>query len=233
MVLGCSSVYAQFTEEISNWKNTWPRLKELKLGDTTLYIDPSLVVDTKSGTDKNGEVQYGTIHLGDKSHQFRLKVEHWYNFMNIDLESLEDENKVYGIGKVACIPNNGSIYSVQQSWIQGRITVLKKFSVTQDSVTEVKQAFYSVSLDSKTGFEFGLYRSQTEDERVATVATGSQVHILGLSSDDNDWFLIKTSSGLVGWTKLIEKTEQRPIEGSDRSYPFSKYSLSILDGVYR
>ncbi len=93
----------------------------------------------------------------------------------------------------------------------------RKFQLTQDTLTEVKQAFYYVGLKSKTTAPITLYKSKTGNEVVANVPQDYQIEVL-LCEYSNEYlerfFLVRTEFGLVGWLRLKDNSEYNTgIEG--------------------
>jgi len=129
-----------------------------------------------------------------------------------------------GIKKIAHLPpgpsylGNGIVLSV--TWMDFW-TPITKYALDKKSgiLNEVPQSFYYVGLTSTVKTSFPLYRGQHENtsELVANLKPGSKILVLAAEyKKEPKWYLVKSESGLLGWTKgekLTENTEGLPSAG--------------------
>lgn len=68
------------------------------------------------------------------------------------------------------------------------------------------QDLYWVGVDAQVKKSFPIQRSRTDSQVVANVAPGSKLTVVASAPDPKnerkDWYLIKTSTGLMGWAKM-------------------------------
>jgi hypothetical protein len=105
------------------------------------------------------------------------------------------------------IPGGNNLYV--SGWANSYYNVRKKFSYDGKKFTEVKQPFHYVGLkttikkiDRKSDppVLVKLYADKSKKTTVAILSEGSEIEIL--VTEDNDWFLARTSFGLVGWVHV-------------------------------
>lgn len=118
-------------------------------------------------------------------------------------------NIFFSFGTGLIIPGNGYVY------ISGHTNNMfderKKYAFNNGKLTEVKQPFRYVGLDTKTTREVTLYSSQEQKGIVANLSVGSPVTIL---LNDHEGYLIKTPFGLVGWVRIKNvSNEESPFTG--------------------
>ncbi len=100
------------------------------------------------------------------------------------------------------VPGNGNIYSI--SHIGTDYLVRKKYRLTGDGIEEVKQPFNYVGIKSKTLKPIKIYSEKEMVNEIASLPENYEVEILisdGIYESEKR-YLVKTSFGLVGWTKL-------------------------------
>ena len=96
------------------------------------------------------------------------------------------------------IPGTGAIYASGHT--NTMFDVRRKYVLQGDKLVEVKQPFYWVGLESKAKKDLVLYSGKDGKETVARLPKGSALTVV-LSEGEN-WYLIKTPFGLVGWLKI-------------------------------
>lgn len=113
------------------------------------------------------------------------------------------------------IPANGFVYSISRS--NHTFAQRRKFAIRADSVTEIKQPFYYVGLESKTIVPLQLFATPALRQPVAGLPAHSPVTVVLAHFDDDEWlphaYLVKTPFGLLGWTQLEASQGQVEIEG--------------------
>ena len=119
------------------------------------------------------------------------------------LGSLETDQLVF--------PGNGFVYTMGRT---DKIhTEHRKFSIRDGKLTEVKQPFLFVGLESHATTILALTAKKGGGELIATLPKGDPVYVV--LSDGED-LLIKSAFGLLGWfrmTKDHETPDTTPIEG--------------------
>jgi hypothetical protein len=109
---------------------------------------------------------------------------------------------------------HGIVYA--DSWT-GSFVIKRKFVLNGKTrkIEEVRQPMYYIGRTSKADSSFPIYMSPTDPSVVANVEPKSQVLIVAvafqpvkktLKSDEDetlgqDWYLVKTRSGLMGWAR--------------------------------
>ncbi|HTO35730.1 MAG TPA: hypothetical protein VLZ72_05800 [Flavobacterium sp.] len=105
------------------------------------------------------------------------------------------------LGKQIFIPGNGFIYvsGHTNNWFNKR----RKYKIQEGEISEIEQPHYYVGLKSVTIRPIVLYSDKNENNEVAHLPSNSRVEVVASESQNNqEYFLIKTSFGLLGWWKL-------------------------------
>lgn len=100
------------------------------------------------------------------------------------------------------IPSNGNIYCNNR--INRTFAEKRKYKFNLNKFIEVEQPFYYVGLKTKTNDTITLYKDMNLSEAVASIPANFEIEVL-LNVNDlkhRNLFLIKSSFGLVGWTKI-------------------------------
>jgi len=126
-------------------------------------------------------------------------LDHTYSFYKKDGTSYHFSFSVGG--KQIYIPGNGNVY------VSGHTNNLfnekLKYTITNDSLKEVNQALKYVGLKTKLNSSIVLYSDKEKTKKVAFLPKNSEVTVLlNERYNKEEYFLIKTSFGLVGWCKL-------------------------------
>jgi len=107
------------------------------------------------------------------------------------------------------IPGNGYIYVSGHT--NNMFNMRRKFLLKNDNCAEVKQPFYYVGLKTITLEPMQLYRSKEQKEIIAKLFRNSPIEVL---INSGEYYLLKSSFGLVGWIKIPETLIQTsPIKG--------------------
>lgn len=100
-------------------------------------------------------------------------------------------------GLVMYIPGNGNIYI--EGHTNNFFNERKKFKLIKDTLIETKQPFLYVGLKTRTNDELKIYKTKEQKDLVASLPKDAEIEVL---INDNEYYLIKTSFGLVGWWKF-------------------------------
>jgi len=100
------------------------------------------------------------------------------------------------------VPGNGFIYSVERE--NYNFFVKKKYQIEEDSIKEVKQAYYGVNIDSYALKSITIYQDEELTNPIATIPENGAIKILVTKELDSypGLYLVQSSFGLVGWAKL-------------------------------
>ena len=103
------------------------------------------------------------------------------------------------------IPKGTSLYA--EGWTNSMFNLRRKFSYDGKGWKEVKQPFYYVGLKSKVKkvgeqTHLQVYADKNKNKKVAVLPVGSDIEVL--LCDEKDWYLIRSSFGLVGWVFVAE-----------------------------
>ncbi|WP_296697257.1 hypothetical protein [Rhodoferax sp.] len=106
------------------------------------------------------------------------------------------------------LPGNGFIYAI------GRTNKLhlerRKFAVQDGKLEEVKQPFQFVGLESRANVAITITTSKDGTESVAFIPKGERLFVV---LSDDQYLLIRTNFGLVGWFKTSGNRESPEIDG--------------------
>jgi hypothetical protein len=94
------------------------------------------------------------------------------------------------------LPGNGSIYVSGHT--NNCFNQRRKFSLKAGKLTEVKQPFQYVGLESTALVDITVFSDKKLTQAVAALPKGSPLTVL---INDGSYFLVKTSFGLVGWVR--------------------------------
>ncbi len=119
--------------------------------------------------------------------------------MVLMIDLLNEETDYDAIGGINLVmPGNGSIY------ISGNANQMfnkrLKLRLSGNKFVEVEQPFYYVGVDTVTTKPIKLYATKKLEKAVVSLPKGYKVRVL--ANQDNDYYLVKTGFGLVGWLKI-------------------------------
>ena len=109
-------------------------------------------------------------------------------------------------GKQIFIPGNGFIYvsGHTNNWFNKK----RKYKIQEGNIIEIQQPHYFVGIKSYTIRPITLYLDKNEQDEVTHLPNNSKVEVVASESQNNqEYFLIKTSFGLLGWWKLDQYFE--------------------------
>jgi hypothetical protein len=95
------------------------------------------------------------------------------------------------------LPGNGNIYV--EGHTNNYFNERRKFRLKNDSIIEVRQPFLYVGLKTKNSKTVKLFGDKEQNNIVATLSPESEIEVL---LNDGEFYLIRTSFGLVGWWKF-------------------------------
>lgn len=106
-------------------------------------------------------------------------------------------------------PGNGNIYVNGHN--DTMFDVRKKYEWRNGSFSETKQPFYYVGLDTTTREKLEIFSAKDNKDVVATLPKGTRLTVI---LNEEEYYLIKTTFGLLGWVRISEcPQEQSPIVG--------------------
>ena len=104
-------------------------------------------------------------------------------------------------GKQIFISGNGNIYVSGHT--NNMFNKRRKFKFENDAIREVEQPLYFVGLQTKTLKTIKLYSDKSLDNILATLPANAPIEVVAAEyANECQYFLIKTSFGLLGWWKL-------------------------------
>ena len=116
-----------------------------------------------------------------------------------------ETRKILGVGATTLyIPKGNNVYA--EGWCNTMFNERRKYTYNDKHFAEVKQPYMYVGMKTTVqplGSEkppLILYSDKSQQTRVATLPVGSEIEVL--LQDSNEWYLVRTSFGLVGWTKV-------------------------------
>jgi hypothetical protein len=104
-------------------------------------------------------------------------------------------------GKQLFLPGNGYLYTGGHA--NTFFDQKRKYRLEGDTVREIEQPLYAVGLKTRTLKPIKLFSDKTLRHELATVPARASVEVVAAEySDQIQYFLVKTSFGLLGWWKL-------------------------------
>lgn len=120
-----------------------------------------------------------------------------------------EEPAGYVSGLSFYIPGTGAIYASGHT--NTMFDSRRKYEFEGDKLSEVKQPFYWVGLESKALKDLALLSAKGGKEVVARLPKGSALTVV---LAEGDWYLVKTPFGLVGWLEVKDYAQQaETVEG--------------------
>lgn len=205
----------------------FPQLKHLDTGlGFALYYDPALSevlaaphphadsmeesglqIERPLRTRLNGDRQWFTIDC-DTGPSADLSC-------TVYREARQRLRKVASLrGERFFFPGDGTVYTEGKN--DENFKTRRKYSWRDGALSEVKQPFYFVGLDSTTLVDLDLFSSKEFRQPVARLPKGTAVTVLlneavDLGDDDHDSanYLVKTPFGLIGWIR--SPVDQAPV----------------------
>lgn len=104
-------------------------------------------------------------------------------------------------GKQIFISGNGNIYVSGHT--NNMFNKRRKFKYENSTIREIEQPFYFVGLQTKTLKTIKIHSDKSLTKILATLPADSPIEIVAAEyANECQYFLIKTSFGLLGWWKL-------------------------------
>lgn len=210
---------------LSSWlfgqtNNPFPYLTEITNSDDTtvhLYVDQS-----------KAEIFNKKLKNLDKSHPLYTPEDCESNMTLLAITPIDDSNKKYAIVYGYCpepefhfygaddiskfygsigglnmfVTGNGNLYV--SGHVNSYFDIKRKLRFDENKITEVRQPHYYVGLKTKTLKPITLYQTKQLKEVVATLPKDYAIEVLlaETSHESEDYYLIRTDFGLIGWTKI-------------------------------
>ena len=111
------------------------------------------------------------------------------------------------------IPGNGSLYASGHT--NSTFNKRQKYSFAGSKLVESKQPYFYVGLNSKALRDLAIYPDQAAAEKangtpLAVIAKDSTLTVL---INEGEFYLLKSTFGLVGWVKLSPSQSAEDIDG--------------------
>lgn len=117
-----------------------------------------------------------------------------------------EEPAGYVAGLNFYIPGTGAIYASGHT--NTMFDTRRKYVLEGDKLVEVKQPYYWVGLESKALKDLELLSRKGGKEVVARLPKGSALTVM---LAEEDWYLVKTPFGLVGWLEVKPYTQEAEV----------------------
>ena len=198
---------------------SFSHLKKVVIGgEAAIYVDSSVTCTPVETTEKGGDSGYDgppsydvcTLEFG----QDTIKVlytsgpsaDPYFEVYALPKKGTKEEaRKILGVGATTLyIPNGKNVYA--EGWCNTMFNERRKYTYTDAKFVEAKQPYLYVGIKTTVqplGSEkkpLVLYADKSKTTRVATLPVGSQIEVL--LHEQKDWYLVRTSFGLVGWTNV-------------------------------
>lgn len=181
-------------------------LKTIKMDDNVfIYYNPEITEIINKDITEHGIQEYRVLKTkinADKSQFVTVdyspgpSVDPGFLFHKNDGDSLIQLGYMIG-GLKLYIPGNGYIYISGHS--NNMFDERRKYKIEGHNIVEVKQPYYYVGIESKLKTDINLYSDINLRKQIGKLTKGSPVSVL---INKDDFYLIKSSFGLVGWTKI-------------------------------
>lgn len=209
----------------------FPGLKTLEIGEAAygtkirVHFNPALAVVVNKPRAEDSEIGEPQTHVLDfyldASKARKLEL----NFTNGMSDDPSFEVRLAGaatleqygenmIGALEVfIPGNGALYASGHT--NNTFNKRQKYSFNGTKLVESKQPYFYVGLNSKALRELAIYPEQASAEKakgapLAVIAKGAALTVL---INEGDFYLLKSTFGLVGWVKLNPSQSAEDIEG--------------------
>jgi hypothetical protein len=217
------------SERTEMYLKLWPNLKTIDLGwSGVLVYDPGKVV----GAVEDKEV-VAEFFLGNRESTYLvMKMESGvlppFDTLGIFL-TRDPEQVALAVGKTICVSSTGVVYIEKPLGDNAFVGeyIVQKWVEVDSSLQEVEQPFYQLGLPAHVNEAVQIYAAPDSGDLVATIGKDSEVLVVGANGAtdlEEDWYLLRSVIGLVGWHK------PRYIDTDSRQ--ISHFSLSLLDGMY-
>ena len=198
---------------------SFKHLKKVELENefhTTTFENPKVFIDAESSIIINKPVDSTSIFYSEFSNEIGLhefvvtkidksRSDQYYILFdygmsadpNFTIAKKEDDSyKVVASisGLTLYIPGNGNLYC--EGHTNNYFNERKKYQLKNDSLIRVEQPFKYVGIKTRTKGILKLYADKNKESLVATLPSNAEIEVL---INDKDYYLIKTSFGLVGW----------------------------------
>ena len=198
---------------------SFSHLKKVDIGgEATIYVEPTVnctpVDTTQQGVDTgyDGPPYYDVCTF--KFGQDNIKVMYtsgpsadpYFEVYALPKKGAKEEaRKILGVGATTLyIPKGKNVYA--EGWCNTMFNERRKYTYTGAKFVEAKQPYLYVGIKTTVqplGSEkkpLVLYGDKSKTTRVATLPVGSEIEVL--LHEQKDWYLVRTSFGLVGGTNV-------------------------------
>ncbi|MCL7487459.1 MAG: hypothetical protein M8357_04700 [Desulfobulbaceae bacterium] len=124
-----------------------------------------------------------------------------FTFYKLDGPDMQSVGSINGINLYWPRARNFYTSGVLHSMYDQR----RKYVLLNGKIREVQQPFMYVGKESELSENIIIYSSQALQDEVGYLPAGAKVSVL---LADNDFYLIKTSFGLVGWMKIEKESKK-------------------------
>ena len=201
---------------------SFAHLKKVEIeGSAFLFVDPSVKCSAKEqGLEENleelgyqGPPVYDVCVLTIAGKKMQVVFSNgasddpYFEFYPLNANG-EYTKSVLGVAATTLyIPNGKNVYA--EGWTNSMFNYRRKFSFDGATFQEVKQPMYYVGIQTtvqnvernKKSY-LTLYQDKTKRKKVAVLPQGSEIEVL--LADGPEWYLVRSSFGLVGWVYVVE-----------------------------
>ena len=199
---------------------SFSQLKKVSIGgEATIYVDPSVTCTPVDTTEQGNDTGYDgppsydvcTLKLGQDNIKIMYtsgpSADPYFEVYVLPKKGAKEEaRKVLGVGATTLyIPKGKNVYA--EGWCNTMFNERRKYTYNGKQFEEVKQPYLYVGMKTTVqplGSDKApliLYADKTQQKRVAVLPVGSEIEVL--LQEPNEWYLVRTSFGLVGWTKVM------------------------------
>lgn len=160
------------------------------------FDDPHAIELKLVDIDKSDNLKQIKVSYVSSIDSLMSNADHYYWFANKKLKRIL---QIRTQAEVATVLGNGIVHirRLASFWHRHDKYVFNRKTLKLDLV---KQPFHYVGEKGQTGLSFPIFvDARPESRRVARVRPKSEIEVL--ISNDRGWYLIRTSTGLLGWAR--------------------------------
>lgn len=199
---------------------SFAHLKKIDIaGEASIYVPSSVdcqpieqEIEEEDGFDYDGPPVYDVCIL-EIANEKNVKIVYssgpsddpFFQFYPISKKrKTQEKTPIFELGATTLyIPNKNNIYA--EGWSNTMFNLRRKYSFDGKVFQEVQQPFLYVGIQTKVQDVNGeknqkgltLYTDKTKINKVAILPIGSDIEVL--LHEKPDWYLVRSSFGLVGW----------------------------------
>ena len=201
---------------------SFAHLKKVHIeGSAFIFVDSSVDCTTKDRTQEENLEELGyqgppvydvcVLTIGGKRTQVTFSNgasdDPYFEFYVLNSKG-EYSKKTLGVAATTLyIPNGKNVYA--EGWTNSMFNYRRKFSFDGSIFREVQQPMYYVgikttvqNIEPNKKSYLTLYQDKTKSEKVAVIPQGGEIEVL--LADGSEWYLVRSSFGLVGWVYVRE-----------------------------